>query len=219
MPRYILFNKPYLVLPSFTDPDWERGEIGEPRPTLSDFLPIKEVYPAGRLDYDSEGLLFLTDDGALAHEITHPSFVHPKRYLVQVEGVPDEAALDALRRGGIPIKEYRTAPAEARLLEPEPELWARTPPIRERANIPTAWLELTLTEGKKRQVRRMTAAVGFPTLRLVRVSIGPLQLGELQPGQWREATASEMSAVRAMLRQSRLSGRSPATQRKRPNHH
>jgi 23S rRNA pseudouridine2457 synthase len=202
MPRYLLFNKPYLVLPSFTDPDYERGEIDAPRAALADYVSVEGVYPAGRLDYDSEGLLFLTDDGALAHRMTHPTFFHPKTYLVQVEGIPDESALNTLRRGGIPIKEYHTAPAQARLLDSDPDLWPRDPPIRERASIPTAWLELTLTEGKKRQVRRMTAAVGYPTLRLVRVAIGPLRLDDLQPGQWRDATPNEISAVHAMLRQS-----------------
>ncbi|MBA3532038.1 MAG: pseudouridine synthase [Ardenticatenales bacterium] len=201
MSRYLLFNKPYLVLPSFSDPDFERGEIAEPRPTLADYIAVAGVYPAGRLDYDSEGLLFLTDDGDLAHRITHPHFHHPKTYLVQVEGIPEESALEKLRRGGLAIKEYRTAPAQARLLREEPALWPRVPPIRERPSIPTAWLELTLTEGKKRQVRRMTAAVGYPTLRLVRASIGPLRLGALPPGQWRDATSEEMAALRALLRQ------------------
>lgn len=200
MARYLLLNKPYQVLPSFSDPDYERGARETPRATLADFVPVPDVYPAGRLDYDSEGLLFLTDDGKLAHRITHPTYEHPKRYLVQVEGVPDEGALARLRRGGLPIKGYRTAPAEARLLAEAPALWPRTPPIRERAAIPTAWLELTLTEGKKRQVRRMTAAVGYPTLRLVRVAIGPLELGGLESGAWREATTEEMAAVWAMLR-------------------
>lgn len=209
MPRYLLFNKPYLVLPSFSDPDFERGEVAEPRPTLADYIPVEGVYPAGRLDYDSEGLLFLTDDGALAHQITHPFFVHPKTYLVQVEGVPDEATLNTLRRGGIPIKDYRTAPTQARRLDAEPELWPRNPPIRERNGIPTAWLELKLTEGKKRQIRRMTAAVGHPTLRLVRVAIGPLLIGALQPGESRDATPDEMAALRTMLRQGHPARKSP----------
>ncbi len=200
MPRYLLLNKPYLVLPSFTDPDFERGVLGEPRATLREFVEVPDVYPAGRLDYDSEGLMFLTDDGQLAHQMTHPRYDHPKTYLVQVEGAPTESDLEPLRRGGLAIKTYRTAPAQARVLPAPPDLWPRDPPIRERASIPDTWLELTLTEGKKRQVRRMTAAIGFPTLRLVRVAIGPLALGALPPGEWREATAQEMAAVRRMLR-------------------
>jgi 23S rRNA pseudouridine2457 synthase len=199
MARYLLFNKPVNVLTSFTDPDWERGEIAERRATLADFVPVPGVYPAGRLDYDSEGLLFLTDDGDLAHRMTHPHFNHPKTYLVQVENVPDEAALDRLRRGGLAIKNYVSAPAEVRLLPAEPDLWPRDPPVRYRPAIPTAWLEMTLVEGKKRQVRRMTAAVGFPTLRLVRVAIGPLHLGDLPPGHWRDLGPAELSAARALL--------------------
>ena len=201
MPRYLLLNKPYRVLPSFTDPDFERGVIAQRRQTLADYVSVSGVYAAGRLDYDSEGLLLLTDDGPLAHRITHPDYHHSKTYWVQVEGIPDQAALATLRRGGIPIKKYRTAPAQVRLFEQEPALWPRTPPIRYRANIPDRWLELTLTEGKKRQVRRMTAAVGHPTLRLVRVAIGPLKLVDLQPGEWRQARPQEVAALRAMLRE------------------
>jgi len=217
MSRYILLNKPYRVLPSFTDPDFERGVIATSRETLADYVPIDGVYAAGRLDYDSEGLLLLTNDGALAHRITHPDYKHPKTYWVQVEGMPDQAALNRLRRGGIPIKSYRTAPAAVRLLNEEETalLWSRVPPIRYRATIPDCWLELTLTEGKNRQVRRMTAAVGHPTLRLVRMAIGPLQLGELQCGQWREVSREEMKALRVMLRQKRPSPPQPPSPRGR----
>ena len=201
MSRYILLNKPYRVLPSFTDPDFERGVIAASRATLADYVPIDGVYAAGRLDYDSEGLLLLTDDGALAHRITHPDYHHPKTYWVQVEGIPDESALNRLRQGGILIKGYRTAPATVRLLNEKETstLWPRVPPIRYRATIPDCWLELTLTEGKNRQVRRMTAAVGHPTLRLVRVGIGFLQIGKLKCGQWREVSQKELNELRIML--------------------
>lgn len=218
MSHYILLNKPYRVLPSFTDPDVERGIIATSRETLADYVPISGVYAAGRLDYDSEGLLLLTDDGALAHRITHPDYKHPKTYWVQVEGVPDEAALKRLRQGGIAIKGYRTAPAGVRLLNEEETafLWPRVPPIRYRATIPDCWLELTLTEGKNRQVRRMTAAVGHPTLRLVRMAIGPLQLGELECGQWREVSPEEMKALRVMWRQKqKKKGKSSTFRRQR----
>ena len=199
MSHYILFNKPYRVLPSFTDPDFERGILSEPRATLADYIPLSGVYAAGRLDYDSEGLLLLTDDGKLAHQITHPNYHHPKTYWVQVEGIPTQEALAKLRHGRIPIKNYRTAPAKARLLSQEPPLWPRTPPIRVRKSVSESWLAITLTEGKKRQIRRMTAFVGHPTLRLVRVAIGALKLGTLQSGEWREASDEEMRALRKML--------------------
>ncbi len=217
MPRYILLNKPYRVLPSFTDPDFERGILTTARETLADYVPINEIYAAGRLDYDSEGLLLLTNDGKLAHRITHPDYNHSKTYWVQVEGVPDEAALSQLRRGGIPIKTYRTAPAAVRLLcEADTAfLWPRVPPIRYRAKISDCWLELTLTEGKNRQVRRMTAAVGHPTLRLVRMAIGPLQLGELEYGQWREVSQNEMKALRLMLQQKQKRKSNPSINRRR----
>ncbi len=188
--RYILFNKPYGVLSQFS------GE-GE---TLRKFVSVKNVYPVGRLDHDSEGLLLLTDNGALQHRLTDPRFAHPRTYLVQVEGVPDESKLRQLEKGVL-IRDYRTRPAQVRLLEAEPQLPPRNPPVRFRKSVPTAWLEITLTEGRNRQVRRMTAAVGHPTLRLVRSAIGMLQLGTLNPGEWRELTKSE----RAWL-QSRLAG-------------
>jgi 23S rRNA pseudouridine2457 synthase len=174
--RYILFYKPYGVLSQFS---------GEGR-TLRDYIPVKNCYPVGRLDCDSEGLLLLTDDGALQHRLTDPKFEHPRTYWAQVERLPDEAALQQLRQG-VTIQDYHTRPAQVRLLPEEPVLPPRDPPIRFRKNVPTAWIELVLTEGRNRQVRRMTAAVGHPTLRLVRVAIGNMRLGELKPGEWREA--------------------------------
>jgi 23S rRNA pseudouridine2457 synthase len=176
MPRVILLNKPYLVLCQFTD--------AEGRPTLADYLPVSGVYPAGRLDYDSEGLIVLTDSGPLQHRISDPAQKLPKVYWVQVEGVPEEAALEKLTRG-VTLADGPTLPARVKRL-PDPELWPRVPPIRFRKSIPTAWLEIVITEGRKRQVRRMTAAVGLPTLRLVRVAVGEWQLGELKPGEWKE---------------------------------
>lgn len=172
----ILLNKPYNVLTQFTD--------SEGRPTLSDYLPISELYPAGRLDYDSEGLVLLTNAGWLQHLIAHPRHKSPKTYWVQVEGLPTEEALQMLR-SGVQVKGERTRPAKARLMD-EPDLWPRVPPIRERRDLPTSWLEIILLEGRKRQVRRMTAAVGLPTLRLVRWAVGPWTLQGLQPGEWRE---------------------------------
>lgn len=185
--RYFALHKPYDVLTQFTD------QAG--RATLKDYFPHPGVYPVGRLDRDSEGLLLLTDDGPLAHRLTDPRFEHPKTYLAQVERIPDEPALDGLRRG-VDLKEGRTRPAEAELLAEPPDLPDRPVPIRYRKNVPTAWIRLVLREGRNRQVRRMTAAVGFPTLRLVRVAIGPLSLGTLAPGAWRELTPQERDALR-----------------------
>lgn len=176
--RLILFNKPYQVMCRFTD------ETG--RKTLADYLKIPEVYPAGRLDYDSEGLLVLTDSGYLQSRIAHPNHQVPKTYLAQVEGLPSQTAIAQLACGVV-LRDCSTLPAKAELIEP-PDLWPRVPPIRERKTIPTSWLKLTITEGRNRQVRRMTAAVGHPTLRLVRQSIGEWTLGALQPGQWDELT-------------------------------
>jgi len=177
MPRLILFNKPYGVLSQFS-------LDGSGKPTLAQYVKVTGVYPAGRLDTDSEGLLLLTDDGKLQARIADPQFKLAKTYLVQVEGVPDEAALEALRRG-VKLKDGLTRPAEAEAVPPPP-LWPRGPPIRVRASIPDSWIKLTLREGKNRQVRRMTAAVGFPTLRLVRWAIGDWSVEELAPGEWRE---------------------------------
>ncbi|WPB58418.1 pseudouridine synthase [Xylophilus sp. GOD-11R] len=177
-PRLICFNKPYGVLSQFTPEGRWQG--------LKGYIDLPGVYVAGRLDADSEGLLLLTDDGPLQARISSPRFKMEKTYWVQVEGVPDAAALETLRRG-VSLKDGMTLPARARLLEPAPALWERDPPIRQRQSIPTAWLELVIREGRNRQVRRMTAAVGFPTLRLVRAAIGPYALGDLAPGRWREA--------------------------------
>jgi 23S rRNA pseudouridine2457 synthase len=184
----ILFNKPYGVLSQFTD-------RAEGRPTLADFIAIPKVRPAGRLDYDSEGLLLLTDDGALQARIADPRHKLPKRYWAQVEGIPDAEDLARLRQG-VALNDGPTRPAEARLIEEPPGLWPRDPPIRYRAAIPTAWIELTLREGRNRQVRRMTAAVGHPTLRLVRSAIGPYTLDGLAPGAWREAEPPDLGAPR-----------------------
>ena len=177
MSRLILFNKPYGVLCQFSDD-------GSGKPTLAGFVKVPGVYPAGRLDTDSEGLLLLTDDGQLQARIADPRFKLPKTYLVQVEGVPDEAALEALRRG-VRLKDGLTRPAGAEAI-PAPELWPRDPPIRVRQSVPDSWIKLTLREGKNRQVRRMTAAVGYPTLRLVRWQIGEWSLERIAPGEWRE---------------------------------
>lgn len=187
--RYLLFYKPYGVLSTFTDP--------EGRPTLSQFVDVPEqVYAAGRLDMDSEGLLFLTNDGLVNHRLTHPRYKLPKTYLVQVEGVPTPEALEALRQGVI-VKGERTAPAEVEHLPAPPPLPPRSRPVTPHG--PTAWLRITLREGRKRQIRHMTAAVGLPTLRLVRVAIGPLRLGSLAPGQWRDLTVDELRALRRAL--------------------
>jgi 23S rRNA pseudouridine2457 synthase len=182
--RYIVFYKPYGVVSQFSG-------VG---PTLRDYIPVKNVYGVGRLDHDSEGLLLLTDDGALQHRLAEPKFQHPRTYWAQVERVPDEPSLQRLREG-VAIQDYRTRPSRVRLLEEEPNLPPRDPPIRFRKNVPTAWLEITLTEGRNRQVRRMTAAIGHPTLRLVRVAIGSLRLEGLQPGEWRELSDAELKEL------------------------
>ncbi len=187
MPRLICFNKPFGVLTKFTD--------SEGRATLADYIKMPGVYPAGRLDKDSEGLLLLTDDGGLQHRLSDPRHKLAKIYWVQVEGIPEERAMDALRRG-VMIQERRSRPAAVRAI-PEPRLWPRDPPVRFRRNIPTSWIEITLTEGRNRQVRHMTAAVDHPTLRLVRCAIGRWKLDDLQPGQWRDAPLKPLYDAKA----------------------
>ncbi|WP_082455533.1 pseudouridine synthase [Hymenobacter sp. AT01-02] len=181
--RYILVNKPFEVLTQFTD---ENG-----RATLKDFVSIPNIYPVGRLDYDSEGLVLLTDDKQLQHRLLEPRFKVPKTYWAQVEGIPSEEALQNLRRG-VDLKTGFTTPAEVELLPEAPQLWERSKPVRFRANIPTTWVQIRISQGMNRQVRKMTAAVGYPTLRLVRVSIADLRVDALQPGQWRELTKTEV---------------------------
>ncbi|NER38371.1 MAG: pseudouridine synthase [Oscillatoria sp. SIO1A7] len=184
--QYLLFHKPYNVLSQFgQDP---------PNPTLKDYIAVPSVYPVGRLDKDSEGLMLLTDNGRVQHRLCDPKFSHPRTYWVQVERIPDEEAIASLREG-VTIKNYRTKPAKVKLLPAEPALPPRDPPVRFRKTVPTAWLEMTLTEGKNRQVRRMTAAVGFPTLRLVRVAIACFSLEGLEPGQWRYLTPKELELL------------------------
>ena len=191
MPHLLLFNKPYHVLSQFTD--------SEGRSTLADYIDLPDVYPAGRLDYDSEGLLVLTDQGWLQKLIADPRHKLPKTYLVQVEGIPDSEALKSLEEG-VELKEGTTRQARIAIIDP-PDLWPRTPPIRERKNIPTSWLRLILREGRNRQVRRMTGKVGYPTLRLIRQKIGPWRLGTLQPGEWVELPCPEDErAFRKMVR-------------------
>jgi len=187
--RTLVFNKPYGVLPCFTDP---KG-----RPTLADFVAVPGVYAAGRLDQDSEGLMVLTSDGALAHYITDPRHHLPKVYLAQVERVPDDAAVKRLQQGVL-LKGVSTRPAEVQVLPAAPAFPDRPVPIRFRKSVPTAWLRITLREGMNRQVRRMTAAVGHPTVRLIRMAIGPVVLGDLQPGQWRDLTSREIEQIYAV---------------------
>ena len=182
----LAFYKPYGVLSCFTDPAG--------RPTLAGYIPVPDVYPAGRLDYDTEGLLLLTSDGALAHHITDPRHKLAKVYLAQVERVPDERTLARLCHG-ILLGGRRTRPTEVEMLPASPDLPPRPVPIRFRKSIPTAWLKVTLREGQNRQVRRMTAAVGHPTLRLVRIAVGPVTLGDLKPGQWRELDDVEVASL------------------------
>ena len=216
MSTLYLLNKPFHTLCQFTD---ER-HTGEPRATLAPLISVPNVYPAGRLDYDSEGLLLLTDDGALAHRITHPSQKLPKTYWVQVEGAPDEEALERLRRG-VTLKDGPTRPAKVRHIE-SPEVPERVPPVRFRASIPTHWLEITISEGRNRQVRRMTAHVGLPTLRLIRVAIGPWTLDGITPGEWRkesvhlpqQATDNATARHKRGPRQRSAAPRSPRSSRR-----
>jgi 23S rRNA pseudouridine2457 synthase len=203
--RLVLFNKPFQVLPQFT----ASGD----RPTLARYIDLPGLYPAGRLDFDSEGLLLLTDFGPWQARISQPGSPFGKVYLVQVEGDPGDEALEPLRRG-LALADGPTRPAAARrIAEPEP-LWPRQPPIRVRKAIPTAWIELELHEGRNRQVRRMTAAIGYPTLRLIRWSIGPWDVSGLEPGQWREIPPAEADTVLSAARRGRPTA--PLSPRGRP---
>jgi 23S rRNA pseudouridine2457 synthase len=199
--RYLLFHKPYDILSQFTDNVGKVqqgcGSLLSDRATLKDYIPVPSVYPVGRLDRDSEGLMLLTNNGRLQHRLSDRRFRHPRTYWVQVERIPDEAALNQLRTG-IVIQNYCTRPALVQLLPTDPPLPERQPPIRFRKTVPTAWLEITLTEGRNRQVRKMTAAVGYPTLRLVRVAIAHLRLDGLEPGQWRDLTPAELEPLRQL---------------------
>jgi 23S rRNA pseudouridine2457 synthase len=190
--RYLILHKPFNVLCQFTPGS---GAGSAERRTLADYVDVPDVYPAGRLDFDSEGLVLLTSDGGLQHRLTDPKFGHPKTYWAQVEGSPTPEALRQMEQG-IVIQDYRTQPAKARLID-APQIAGREPPIRHRKEISTAWLELELREGRNRQVRRMTAAVGFPTLRLVRWAMGPVTLTDLPVGAWRDLTPSELAALRS----------------------
>lgn len=212
MPRLLMFNKPYGVICQFSP--------SPPHQCLADYIGERGVYPAGRLDTDSEGLLLLTDHGPLQARIADPQHKLPKIYWVQVEGAPDEAALESLRRG-VDLGDFVTQPAEVRIITEPDGLWPRNPPIRHRAAIPTTWLEITIREGKNRQVRRMTAKVGFPTLRLIRAQIGDWKLVDLQPGQWCEIDAAQWKALLpkspATPRQAKPQGRPKQRGRRGPN--
>jgi 23S rRNA pseudouridine2457 synthase len=191
--NYLIFHKPYGVLTQFSD------NSPTPRPTLKDYIPVPDVYPVGRLDQDSEGLLLLTNHGQLQHRLSDPKFGHPRTYWAQVERIPTPEALQTLQQGVV-IQTYRTRPAQVQRLNQDPQLPPRDPPIRYRKQVPTCWIELILREGRNRQVRKMTAAVGHPTLRLVRVAIGPLTLTGLEPGQWRSLTSAEVQQLQQLGR-------------------
>ncbi|GAB3819851.1 pseudouridine synthase [Pontibacter rugosus] len=191
--KYIIVNKPFEVLTQFTD------EAG--RTTLKDYVDVPGVYPVGRLDYDSEGMVLLTDDKTMQHRLSDPKFKVEKTYMVQVDDVPSDEAITRLRLG-VQIKGTKTAPAKVRLLEEAPQVWERATPIRFRKNIPTSWLEIKISQGMNRQVRRMTAAVGYPTLRLIRSAIGPLNLGDLQPGEYRELSPEEVKQLKDIAAKS-----------------
>ena len=197
MARLVLFNKPYGVLSQFTDE-------GQGRPTLKDWIEIPVIRPAGRLDFDSEGLLLLTDSGPLQAYISNPRHKLWKTYWVQVEGIPDQGALETLQNGLI-LKDGPTLPAKARMITPPEGLWTRDPPIRYRASIPTRWIELCIREGRNRQVRRMTAAVGHPTLRLIRITIGEWAVQDLLPGEWREVPFPREGAISRPSKPTRFS--------------
>jgi 23S rRNA pseudouridine2457 synthase len=198
MSQIILFNKPFNVLCQFTD--------AEGRPTLKDFINLPQVYPAGRLDYDSEGLVVLTDEGRLQHNISDPKNKMPKTYIVQVDGIPEKESLKKLEKGVV-LRDGITKPARVDMIA-DPDLWPRNPPIRFRKSIPTSWLRITITEGRNRQVRRMTAAIGHPTLRLVRWSVGPWTVEGLKPGEWKKTSASNDILISAVK-----------PHRSNPNHH
>ncbi|GAB3203830.1 23S rRNA pseudouridine2457 synthase [Pontibacter aydingkolensis] len=202
--KYYIINKPYEVLTQFTD------EAG--RATLKDYVPVPNIYPVGRLDYDSEGMVLLTDDKTLQHRLSDPQFKVEKTYWVQVEGIPSDDALTKLRLGVL-VKGTKTSPAKVQLLDDEPEIWERSTPIRFRKNIPTSWVEIKISQGMNRQVRRMTAAVGYPTLRLIRPAIGPLTLGSLQPGEYRELMPEEITQLKGIAEKAPkpVSGRKSAT--------
>ncbi len=187
--KYYILNKPYEVLTQFTD------EAG--RATLKDYVPVPNIYPVGRLDYDSEGMVLLTDDKTLQHRLSDPKFKVEKTYWAQVDGIPTDEALTRLKLGVL-IKGSKTSQAKVQILENEPQVWERSTPIRFRKNIPTSWVEIKISQGMNRQVRRMTAAVGYPTLRLIRPSIGPLTLGNLQPGEYRELTPEEITQLKGL---------------------
>jgi 23S rRNA pseudouridine2457 synthase len=195
---YLLFHKPYGVLSQFSSP--HHPDTISPHRALKDFGPFPSgVYPVGRLDAESEGLLILTDDKEVSYRLTEPRFSHPRTYLVQVEQIPDENALNVLRRGGMRFGNRPTRPASVRILEGDPVVSPRPVPIRRRKSVPTRWLEIILAEGMNRQVRRMTAAIGHPTLRLIRIAVGPVHLANLRPGEWRLLATQEISQLRKSL--------------------